>query len=217
MRKWVYSGMALVLVAALLLAAFPDSAIAQQSRTRIAYLLAETAYVSGDVTVGDDLTVTDDVTVTGDVTAAGFTTSGGGGIASVGVLAADSVSVADGITATDLDLGGHITSFGAPITVITSTQTITPSVEGVYVIASGGAAAELSIQKPSASGHDGLRITVISLEATAHKVIAPTIGFNEGDAAADTCTFSTAIGNSIEVILYEGEWYILNHTNCTLG
>lgn len=210
MKRWMISGLVLLAAVALLTVMLSGAALAQETRTRIAYLLAETVYVSGDVTVADD------ITAAGDVTAASFSTSGSGGVGSFGQMSADTADVADDLTATDIYVDRWLTSLGAPITVITSTRTITPVLEGVYVIASGGAAAELSVGSPGA-GHNGMRLTFISLEATAHKVIAPTLGFNAGNAGTDTCTFSTAIGNSIEFILYDGEWYILNSTNCTLG
>lgn len=168
-------------------------------------ITAEDLTLTDDLVVGDDVTVGGALTVTGAISAADFL-----------AIAADSLSIADDMTlGGNATIDGYLTSLGAPVTLITKTQTITPSVEGVYVVASGGAAAELSIVETASS--DGMRITVVSLEATAHKVIAPTKGFNAGNAGTDTCTFSTAIGNSIEVIMYEGEWYILNSTGCTLG
>jgi len=191
---------ALALVAALLLAAFPESAVAQQTRTRIAYLLTDQLYVGpGGAVVSGDMDISGDVAIAGSITADDFL-----------AIAADSLSIAD-----DAAIGGHLTSLGAPMTVITATKTITPTAEAVYLIASGGAAATVTVDPAQLA--NGARVTFVSLEATAHKVVAPTIGFNKADAAGDTCTWSTAIGNSLEVVFYEGEWYVLNQTNCTMG
>jgi hypothetical protein len=209
MKRWVYASAALLLAVALL-AALSGTAVAQQSRTRIAYLLAERIYVSGDVEIDDDLTVADDATVGGDLTVTGAVAA-----SDYGAIAADSLSIADDMTlGGNVTIDGSLTSLGAPITTITTTGEITPTVEGVYLIASGGAAATVTLNAP-ASGYDGMRLTFVSLEATAHKVVADTVGFNAGDAANDTCTWSAAIGNSLEAMLYDGEWYVLNETNCT--
>jgi len=200
MKRWAYAGVALALVAALLLAAFPESAVAQQTRTRIAYLLTDQLYVGpGGAVVSGDMDISGDVAIAGSITADDFL-----------AIAADSLSIAD-----DAAIGGHLTSLGAPMTVITATKTITPTAEAVYLIASGGAAATVTVDPAQLA--NGARVTFVSLEATAHKVVAPTIGFNKADAAGDTCTWSTAIGNSLEVVFYEGEWYVLNQTNCTMG
>jgi len=200
MKRWAYAGVTLALVAALLLMAFPASAVAQQTRTRIAYLLTDQLYVGpGGAVVSGDMDISGDVAIAGSISADDFL-----------AIAADSLSIAD-----DAAIGGHLTSLGAPMTVITATATITPSVEGVYLIASGGAAATVTLEEATAA--NGMRLTFVSLEATAHKVVADTIGFNEANAAGDTCTWSTAIGNSLEVVFWDGEWYILNQTNCTLG
>ncbi len=67
----------------------------------------------------------------------------------------------------------------------------------MYLIASEGAAVTVTLNAP-ASGYDGMRLTFVSLEETAHKVVADTVGFNTGDAANDTCTWSEAIGNNLE-------------------
>jgi len=206
MKRWVYSGVALALVAALLLAAFPESAVAQQTRTRIAYLLTDQLYVGpGGAVVSGDMDISGDVAIAGSITADDFL-----------AIAADSLSIADDMTlGGNATIGGHLTSLGAPMTVITATKTITPTAEAVYLIASGGAAATVTVDPAQLA--NGARVTFVSLEATAHKVVAPTIGFNKADAAGDTCTWSTAIGNSLEVVFYEGEWYVLNQTNCTMG
>ncbi len=201
MKRWAYAGVALALVAALLLAAFPESAVAQQTRTRIAYLLTDQLYVGpGGAVVSGDMDISGDVAIAGSITADDFL-----------AIAADSLSIAD-----DAAIGGHLTSLGAPMTVITATKTITPTAEAVYLIASGGAAATVTVNEGDEIAN-GTRLTFISLEATAHKVVADTKGFNAGNAGTDTCTWSTAIGNSLEVIYYEGEWYVLNQTNCTMG
>lgn len=207
MRKWVYAGLALVLALVMVLGLTSGPALAQQTRTRIAYLLTDQLYVGpGGAVVSGDMDISGDVAIAGSITADDFL-----------AIAADSLSIADDMTlGGNATIEGHLTSLGAPMTVITATKTITPTAEAVYLIASGGAAATLTVNEGEEIAN-GTRLTFISLEATAHKVVADTKGFNAGNAGTDTCTWSTAIGNSLEVIYYEGEWYVLNQTNCTLG
>ena len=80
-----------------------------------------------------------------------------------------------------------------------------------------GTAAALTLAAPTATTHDGVIIEIISTTAAAHTVTATTVGFNAGDAASDVGTFGAAIGNSLKVIAYQGEWYVLNNVNVTLA
>lgn len=149
-----------------------------------------------DVDIWDDLTVGDDVSVVGAITAEDLTLT-------------DDLVVGDDVT-----IAGNLTSLGAPMTVVTTS--VTPTVaSGVFLIKSGGGAATVTLGTPT-TAQNGLRMDFLSLEATAHVVTAPTIGFNEANAGGDTCTFSTTVGSSLSLIAYGGEYYILNNTSeCT--
>lgn len=199
MKRWALAGSAIVAAAVLLLSLTAAPALAQQTRTRIAYLLTDQLYVGhGGAVVSSDMDISGDMVIAGSITATDFHD-----------IAADNMTLGGNAT-----IAGTLTSLGAPMTVVTATKTVTPTAEAVYLIASGGAAATVTVDP--ALLENGMRVTFISLEATAHKVVAPTIGFDKADAAGDTCTWSTAIGNSLEVIYYEKEWYVLNQTGCTM-
>lgn len=127
----------------------------------------------------------------------------------------DDLTVADDlVVGDDVTIAGNLSSLGAPMTVVTTS--VTPTVaSGVFLIKSGGGAATVTLGTPT-TAQNGLRMDFLSLEATAHVVTAPTIGFNEANAGGDTCTFSATVGSSLSLIAYGGEYYILNNTSeCT--
>jgi len=148
-----------------------------------------------DVDIWDDLTVADDITADA-------------------ITAADLTLTDDLVVGGDVTIAGNLSSLGAPMTVVTTS--VTPTVaSGVFLIKSGGGAVTVTLGTPT-TAQNGLRMDFVSLEATAHVVTAPTIGFNEANAGGDTCTFSTTIGSSLSLMAYGGEYYILNNTSeCT--
>src|SRR5574343_782519 len=140
-----------------------------------------------DVDIWDDLTVADDITADA-------------------ITAADLTLTDDLVVGDDVTIAGNLSSLGAPMTVVTTS--VTPTVaSGVFLIESGGGAATVTLGTPT-TAQNGLRMDFVSLEATAHVVTAPTIGFNEANAAGDTCTFSTTVGSSLSLMAYGGEYYI---------
>lgn len=87
----------------------------------------------------------------------------------------------------------------------------------VGLITKADGAAALTVAAPTATTHDGVVITLVATTAQAHTITATTIGFNAGDAASDVGTFGGAIGDMISFVAYQGEWYVLNNVNVTLG
>ena len=80
-----------------------------------------------------------------------------------------------------------------------------------------GTAAAMTLAAPTATTHDGVTITIVSDTAAAHTITATTIGFNKGDAASDVATFTAAIGNTLQVVAYQGEWLVTGNINATLA
>ena len=78
-----------------------------------------------------------------------------------------------------------------------------------------------TIADPTATTHDGFRLTFIAATANAHTVSnAGGSGFfSSGGATKDVATFGGAIGDGFSVIAYQGKWYIdpRGVTNVTLG
>lgn len=78
--------------------------------------------------------------------------------------------------------------------------------EGVAFITKAGVAA-VTLAAPVATVDDGKRLLVVSTTAQAHTLTQTTPGVNNGGAASDVGTFGAAIGNSIELVAYQGVWY----------
>ena len=85
------------------------------------------------------------------------------------------------------------------------------------VIITKGTAAAITIVAPTATVHDGVKITVVADVAAAHTVTATTIGFNKTNTSGDVGTFGVAIGNGFSFVAYQGEWITLTNVNVTLG
>lgn len=81
----------------------------------------------------------------------------------------------------------------------------------VYLTKAGVAA--MTLATPTATTHDGIRITFIATTANAHTVTCPA-GKLQGSAVG---TFGGAVGDTMTVEAYQGIWYILTKTNVTLS
>lgn len=87
---------------------------------------------------------------------------------------------------------------------------------GVAII-TAASAASLTLAAPIAGVDDGSVLTIVSTTAQAHTVTNTTPGFNNGGTASDVGTFGTAIGNSMQVVAYNGIWYTVALRNVTLA
>jgi hypothetical protein len=87
---------------------------------------------------------------------------------------------------------------------------------GVAVVTLGSAAA-LTLAAPLAGVDDGSVLTIVSTTAQAHTVTQTTPGFNGGGTASDVGTFGAAIGNSMQLVAYNGIWYTVALRNVTLA
>lgn len=104
------------------------------------------------------------------------------------------------------DVGAALSADGA-ITI--------PEHDTVYFITKGTAAA-LTLAAPTATTHDGLTLKIISTTAAAHTV-THTEGFGGGTTSRDVATFGGAISDGMEIVAYQGVWYVANTRNVTLG
>jgi len=85
-----------------------------------------------------------------------------------------------------------------------------------FVFITKGSAAALTLGTPT-TAQNGVEIDIISTTAYAHTIQAATIGFNDGGAASDVCTFSAAKGNRLCVVAYAGDWWVMDNINGTLA
>lgn len=72
-----------------------------------------------------------------------------------------------------------------------------------------GSAGAYTLAAPTATVHDGVRITFMSTTAFAHTVTATTVGTNDGGAASDVGTFGAAKGNNFTVEAYQADWWVV--------
>jgi len=88
-----------------------------------------------------------------------------------------------------------------------------PTVNTSYYITKAGVAA-MTLADPTATTHDGVRLTFISTTAQAHTLDNTAgSGFNNGGTGTDFGTWGGAIGDGIVLEAYQGIWYIVPGSN----
>jgi hypothetical protein len=88
---------------------------------------------------------------------------------------------------------------------------------GTVVITKAGVAA-LTLADPTAATDDFKVLIILSVTAQAHTISnAAGSGFNAGGAGADVATLGGAKGDGLTVMAYQGDWFVLNSKNATLG
>lgn len=89
------------------------------------------------------------------------------------------------------------------------------AIEPKTVFLTKGSAAAITLAVPS-SGLNGTILTVIAGSAQAHVITQGTVGFN-AKGSSGTITFTAAIGNAVQLIAYEGNWYTVSSRNVTVA
>lgn len=88
---------------------------------------------------------------------------------------------------------------------------------GICVIAktvAGVVAATLA--DPTATTDDYKRLTIINGQAQANTVTSAS-SFGGGGSTKDVATFGNVIGNTLELLAYQGKWYVLGNYGATLA
>lgn len=80
-----------------------------------------------------------------------------------------------------------------------------------------GSAAALTLAAPIVGTDDFKVLRIVATTAFVHTVTNAAPGFNAGGAGKDVATFGGAIGDSMEVMAYQGVWLVLNLTNVVLA
>lgn len=113
------------------------------------------------------------------------------------------------------DVTGNVTGgIFEPIAAVTADGAIAvPSVNTTYFITKAGVAA-MTLVDPTATTHDGLRLTFVATTANAHTLDLVT-GINGG--AADVGTFGGAAGDGVTIIAYQGAWYQVPGSNTNVS
>jgi hypothetical protein len=87
----------------------------------------------------------------------------------------------------------------------------------VFLNGSGVVAATLALPTaglPSAGGDDGRRLTIQASTAHAHTVTTPSSGLN---GASHVATFGGAVGDTAELVAFNGGWLVKSLRNVTLS
>lgn len=73
-----------------------------------------------------------------------------------------------------------------------------------------------TLADPTATTDDYKRLIIISNQAQANTVTSAS-SFGGGGAGEDVCTFSGAIGDSLELLAYQGKWYVVGGHQFTIA
>lgn len=75
-------------------------------------------------------------------------------------------------------------------------------------------AAALTLAAPTSGTDDGSKLSIVSTTAAAHTVVTPA---NKLNGTHTTATFAAAIGNSVDLVAYQGVWYVWNSIGITVS
>ena len=137
----------------------------------------------------------------------------------VDVLKIDSVEVTasaaelnklDGATVTPEEINLN----DMEVQTLTDTGAITAK-NGICLLNKAGVIAA-TLANPTAGTDDFKRLSIRSLTAQAHTVTV-TGGFGNGGSGEDVATFSGVIGDGIELMAYNGYWYITGAHQVTVA
>lgn len=114
-------------------------------------------------------------------------------------------------------LDASVSTINAVLAVSANGAISVPSVNTTHYFTKAGVAA-MTIVDPTATTHDGVRLTFVATTANANTLSnAAGSGFNAGGAGSDVATFGGAIGDLIVIEAYQGKWYVIDKTNVTLA
>jgi hypothetical protein len=73
-----------------------------------------------------------------------------------------------------------------------------------------GSGAAMTLAAPTASTQDGLQLVIVALDAYAYTVTTPSNAINGNKHVA---TWTAAVGNSLNLVAYNGVWYTSDALN----
>jgi len=104
---------------------------------------------------------------------------------------------------------------GGPLNLLPASGAIDPHTAGRYMITKAGVAA-LTLAAPTAGADDGLCIEILSSTANAHTLTATGL-FEDGAGNVNKATWPAQIGGAIDLVAYNGKWYVQNLQSVTIG
>lgn len=101
-----------------------------------------------------------------------------------------------------------------PLTISTTTPTISGSIPAFYVVTTGSAAT-ITVNAPVATVDDGLEIFIASNTNFAHVVAVGAGNLLAGVAAKAQVTFPAFAGAEISLTAYQGKWILATYNAAT--
>lgn len=86
-------------------------------------------------------------------------------------------------------------------------------IDGVVTLSKSGSAGAYTIPVPALTSNTGLLI-ITATTAQAHVITQSTVGFN-GKGSSGTLTFGGAIGDSVQLLIENGNYYVVGKVNVT--
>ena len=142
-----------------------------------------------------DLSITNDLAVTGNETVAG------------------DMTVTGEVTGASLTVGSQ-GKFEETTQAMTADNAITIK-NGVVTLDKAGVLAA-TLASPTATTDDYKRLLIVGLQAQAN-TITPAAAFGNGGAGENLATASGVIGDSLELMAYQGYWYITGSHQMTIS
>lgn len=75
----------------------------------------------------------------------------------------------------------------------------------------------VTLAQPTATTDDYKVLDILNLQAQANTVAIAVTGFGNGGANFIKATYGAAIGNSMQIMAYQGFWYVIGLNGVTLG
>jgi hypothetical protein len=104
---------------------------------------------------------------------------------------------------------------GGPLVAIPASGAIDPHTAQRYMITKAGLAA-MTLAAPTAGVDDGLAIQILSSTAFAHTITATGL-LVDGAAHVNQAALPAAGGGAIDLVAYQGKWYVENSQNITFS
>lgn len=105
---------------------------------------------------------------------------------------------------------------GGPFVAILASGAIDPHTAQRYMITKSTAIAAMTLAAPTAGADDGLNIEIMSSTAFAHTITMTGL-MVDGAAHVNLATLPAAGGGALDLVAFNGKWYVQNSQNITFA
>lgn len=134
----------------------------------------------------------------------------------MGTTNLDSLNLAGALAVTGAITGGSVAAGVQNPVELAGTNGAIAAKTGVVMLTKAGVAA-MTLAAPTAGTDDGKVLVIVAATANAHTVTQTTPGFNNAGTSGDVATFGGAIGDSMQIVAYNGRWHVISLRNVTLA